>query len=226
MKINCSHQEHGYCNSCVEILLHRISAFEAIHNISPYQSETIPYMMSETDVSSFLHIVRAKLQATREHCDVMKQVNESNLPEYRHLLPTTLQSATLEEIKEQINPWISLIGHYEYWEKQFADGMQSLSLNTRKLIQDFPNSVTFQGRVSGDCQCFCWDDVPLEQRSQIVESHSVDVEYGCRLDTMYPNDVLGYLKCEHDQLYIFTVFAQKIQSKCSTTPTNSHLNKE
>ena len=40
-------------------------------------------------------------------------------------------------------------------------------------------SISFVGRVSGDSECFCWDDVPEDQRKSIVgqKSHAMDVGF-------------------------------------------------
>jgi len=48
------------------------------------------------------------------------------------------------------------------------------------------NSVAFEGRASGDMECFVWDDVPKAQRLAIND----DEDEFEKLDRLYPNDVV------------------------------------
>ena len=71
--------------------------------------------------------------------------------------------------------------------------------------------VTFVGTPSGDCECFCWDDVPIVQRAGLCATHTLDVEHGERLDRVYPGDVMEALGCRHGVRYRFTVSAELIE---------------
>lgn len=71
-------------------------------------------------------------------------------------------------------------------------------------------SVTFIGRISGDMECFCWDDVPIVQRAGLVKTHTFDLDNGERLDRMYPNDVFDHLGCK-DKRYRFTISVEEIK---------------
>ena len=92
-------------------------------------------------------------------------------------------------------------------------------------------SVSFTGRISGDMECFCWDDVPIAQREAIIgkKSHAFDVQelHECEcekveagleefhkcalrmakatLTRLYPDDVMKKLKVGHKKLYRITV---------------------
>lgn len=73
-------------------------------------------------------------------------------------------------------------------------------------------SVSFTGRLSGDGACFCWDAVPIEQRSAIVATHAVDVEQGDQPDRMYVFDVLDHLGCTSGGHYRFTITVEPVDS--------------
>lgn len=77
---------------------------------------------------------------------------------------------------------------------------------------DGSRAITFQGRISGDCECFCWDDVPLEKRREIVGErlHVADVRCGDLLDRLYPGAALIYLGVRGDRIYEFTISAKEI----------------
>lgn len=74
-----------------------------------------------------------------------------------------------------------------------------------EIIPAVGGSVSFVGRVSGDCECFCWDDVPKEDHKRIVP----DAWQG--EGRLYPNDILWYLGCTDDKRYRFTVSTEEIK---------------
>ena len=73
-------------------------------------------------------------------------------------------------------------------------------------------SVTFDGKISGDMECFCWDDVPTELAEKIVaDPEWVDEDSRQRPGRVYPNNVLSYLGVEPGKRYKFTVTAEPIE---------------
>ncbi len=73
-------------------------------------------------------------------------------------------------------------------------------------------SISFIGRQSGDMECFCWDDVPENQRKNIVGQriHAIDKEMGDRLDRLYPSDIMNKLKVGHKKPYLITVIVESL----------------
>lgn len=60
-------------------------------------------------------------------------------------------------------------------------------------------SVTFEGVLSGDMECFCWDNVTDFPKD----------DFGV-LGRVYPNDVLWELDCKQGKRYRFTMSVEEI----------------
>jgi len=72
--------------------------------------------------------------------------------------------------------------------------------------------ILFTGCLSGDMECFCWDSVPESERKSIVgnRSHSIDEEFGDRLDRLYPEDVFRKLGLDKNKKYRFTISVEPV----------------
>lgn len=69
----------------------------------------------------------------------------------------------------------------------------------------------FRGRTSGDCECFCWDGVPIEHTKVLSRTYEFDSEFGEDLTRLYPNDIFEYLGCKDDEMYEFIITARRIK---------------
>lgn len=77
-------------------------------------------------------------------------------------------------------------------------------LQERGEPQILPSAVQFIGRPSGDCECFCWDGVPNEQRNAIENDPAHEVD-----GRLYPNEVLQKIDVDpnSDGLWQFVISA-------------------
>lgn len=66
--------------------------------------------------------------------------------------------------------------------------------------------ISFTGKISGDCECFCWDNVPWNDCVLVKGTDLFDMDVK---DTLYPNDIFEHLKCNSDTLYNFTIIVDK-----------------
>ncbi|MCK9458518.1 MAG: hypothetical protein M0R80_02595 [Proteobacteria bacterium] len=100
-------------------------------------------------------------------------------------------------------------------------------------------SISFIGRQSGDSECFCWDDVPVDQRKAIVgkKSHAMDVDFLRAVQTceneevedgleeyhktsirmakatlarLYPDDIMKKLKVGRNKSYRITITVESL----------------
>ncbi len=62
--------------------------------------------------------------------------------------------------------------------------------------------ITFNGKISGDGESFCWDNVPYDQSLRIKGPDLFDMEHKNRI---YPNDIFWYLDCDSDNVHQFTI---------------------
>ena len=77
------------------------------------------------------------------------------------------------------------------------------------------SSASFVGVVSGDSECFCWDQVPatdcelLNPKPDWIKNDPelLELETPGRL---YPGDVCRFLGCEQGRRYKFTVIAEAV----------------
>jgi hypothetical protein len=78
--------------------------------------------------------------------------------------------------------------------------------------QHKPRSISFVGSPSGDMECFCWNNVPEDQRESIVGKiiHKIDKFTDCHLDVIYPGDLTRKLRCKEGKKYLFTLTAEHI----------------
>lgn len=60
--------------------------------------------------------------------------------------------------------------------------------------------LAFEGRPGGDCECFCWHDVPPKAKRKLLEEGS----------NVYPDTVLRYLAADKGR-GIFIVLANPLQ---------------
>lgn len=67
-------------------------------------------------------------------------------------------------------------------------------------------SVVFSGRTSGDCECFCWDDVPEGERHEVTPDPWHEEIAG----RLYPDDVMAKLGVEEGKRYYFTITAVEV----------------
>lgn len=73
-------------------------------------------------------------------------------------------------------------------------------------------SITFEGRISGDMECFCWDDISNKDMKKLRP------DFDKKWDTpgrAYPNDVfraLGhdYFDGDAEQRYKFTITIERV----------------
>lgn len=75
------------------------------------------------------------------------------------------------------------------------------------------SSATFVGVQSGDCECFCWDDVPQDECDKIRQEPEwikSDPELRERDGRLYPGDVLRFLGCEDGKRYRFTITVEAV----------------
>ena len=75
-----------------------------------------------------------------------------------------------------------------------------------------PRSISFIGRQSGDCECFCWDGVPIDQRKSIVGQvvHAMDVQMGDPMDRIYPDDIMRKLRVGCKKKYKITITVEPL----------------
>lgn len=83
-----------------------------------------------------------------------------------------------------------------------------------------PASATFSGKMSGDMECFCWDDVP-ENECETIKDDPQWVKDNPDLQEpigrLYPGDVLRFLGCERNKRYRFTITVEEAGKKTMTT---------
>jgi hypothetical protein len=84
--------------------------------------------------------------------------------------------------------------------------------------------VTFQGTLSGDGECFRWDQVPPEDMQTILGpqqyKENLRLEQECYEETgldpiqalsmLYPSDIWEALGCEPEKKYRFTIQVEPI----------------
>ena len=87
-----------------------------------------------------------------------------------------------------------------------CDGVDDADALFSWLESQTGNAVEFIGRQSGDCECFCWDDVPSEQRDAINDDPWHEVP-----GRLYPLDVLRRLGVD-DGMFRFTVSADRVDA--------------
>ena len=84
-------------------------------------------------------------------------------------------------------------------------------LAVERYKQSNPNgrTVSFTGRVSGDCECFCWDDVP---ESELRAIDPVDRDEHDVPGRLYPNNVVWALGVPFGskELFRFTVTVEPV----------------
>ena len=89
------------------------------------------------------------------------------------------------------------------------------------------NQISFEGKISGDMECFCWDEVDEEIRKAIVgeDHHQMDIEYlndedrpkmlrksgEMVLQRLYPDDIWEKLGLDRDKMYRFTIRAVDVE---------------
>jgi hypothetical protein len=61
--------------------------------------------------------------------------------------------------------------------------------------------VTFIGKVSGDMECFCWDDVPLEDVKEILGEEEFNDDLERHKESAEDDDMgyMGYKKAYNDE---------------------------
>ena len=84
-----------------------------------------------------------------------------------------------------------------------------LTVGEKEMVDMTPgSSVTFAGVTSGDCECFCWDDVPgdvCDQIRQAPEWIKADPELRELNGRLYPNDVFRFLGLDQGRRCKFTI---------------------
>lgn len=78
------------------------------------------------------------------------------------------------------------------------------------------SSATFVGVISGDCECFCWDEVP-EPDCQLINPEPEWIRNDPELRELgvpgrvYPNDICSFLGCEQGKRYKFTITVESVE---------------
>lgn len=58
-----------------------------------------------------------------------------------------------------------------------------------KLRSTLEGMIVFRGRASGDCECFCWDEVPCE------DAEAFDT-WSDAPNRLYPNEIVATVKAD------------------------------
>lgn len=93
----------------------------------------------------------------------------------------------------------NLGGSFDFWmnrERRYQEDLKRLGLS-RPVAST--RSVTFEGTISGDMECFCWDEVAGCPDSLSDFMHRV-----------YPEGVVRHLGCKEGKRYRFTVSVEEV----------------
>lgn len=85
--------------------------------------------------------------------------------------------------------------------------------------------ISFSGQLSGDGECFCWDNIPPEDVDKIItlvynnikyedENHKQNLqeyyEEDRRKNNLCPHDIWSALGLEYGKNYKFTISAEEV----------------